>query len=155
MLAETDCRFACYNHGFVIVYSGSETTLMTTYQGSVCDCLTRGFFVGTVNLGGNRSITASNRLNESLTMTPIVPFNQLVGTIKSADGSCSYVLNFEQGSLLGLPTAAPLRPSTAGVSPAFHVLTLTLALALAPALPLRCLGLLGQGERNGCAVYKA
>lgn len=117
VVAETDCRFACFNHGFAIVYSGTAAMLTSTYQGALCDCSVRGYFVGTVHLAGDMSIAATNTLNDSLTMKPVAAFNQLVLAVNSSDGYCSFAPNFAQGSLMGLPTEAPLRPSTKGVSP--------------------------------------
>lgn len=130
MGAETDCRFACFNHGFAIAYSGTAASLTTAYQGSQCDCSVKGFFVGTVQLGGDMSIAASNGLNDTLTMKPVVAFNQIVLAVNSSDGYCSFAPNFAQGSLMGLPTEAPLRPSTKGVSPKPHILALTRTLSL-------------------------
>eukprot|EP00961_Rhodomonas_salina_P086286 1159846-Rhodomonas_salina.1 len=91
--------------------------LTSTYQGALCDCSVRGYFVGTVHLAGDMSIAATNTLNDSLTMKPVAAFNQLVLAVNSSDGYCSFAPNFAQGSLMGLPTEAPLRPSTKGVSP--------------------------------------
>lgn len=133
---KTDCRFACFNHGFAIAYSGTAASLTTAYQGSQCDCSVKGFFVGTVQLGGDMSIAASNGLNDTLTMKPVVAFNQIVLAVNSSDGYCSFAPNFAQGSLMGLPTEAPLRPSTKGeLDFAGYDASLSAAPALASSAP--------------------
>lgn len=52
---------------------------------------------------------------ETVTMYPVPAFNQLMLTVNSTDGVCMFAQNFVSGSLLGLPTEVPVRPSKAGV----------------------------------------
>lgn len=52
---------------------------------------------------------------ETMTMYPVAAFNQLMLTVNSSDGVCIFAQNFASGSLLGLPTEVPARPSKDGV----------------------------------------
>lgn len=109
----TDCRYACFNHGFAIVYAGSLVTLTSNYQGT-CDCAVRGSFAGHVQFAGSLAVQARNALNETLTLSPVSVFNQVMMMVNSTDGVCSFAQDFEQGTMLGLPTAASMKPSPEG-----------------------------------------
>lgn len=55
-----DCRFACFNHGFAIVYAGSRITLTSQYSGQCPDCELRGTFNGAIHFAGDMYVEASN-----------------------------------------------------------------------------------------------
>ena len=108
-----DCRFACFNHGFAIVHSGNRVSLSSKYIG-VCDCSLRGIFNGTIEFEPALVVRASNVLGDTVMVSPVVSFNQLMLTLNSSIGVCTFVQNVGQGSIFGLPTAAPARPSKSG-----------------------------------------
>jgi len=111
---KTDCRFACFNHGFAIVYEGSVIALRSKYLGE-CDCSLKGLFTGSIVYGEEMSVHASNALGDTASMHAVAAFNQMMLNIDSEDGQCIFSQNFNAGSLLGLPTESPVRPSKQGV----------------------------------------
>eukprot|EP00961_Rhodomonas_salina_P291740 3932269-Rhodomonas_salina.2 len=114
---ETDCRFACFNHGFAIVYEGSVIALRSKYLGE-CDCSLKGLFTGSIVYGEEMSVQASNALGDTASMHAVAAFNQMMLNIDSEDGQCIFSQNFNAGSLLGCSpdASAHHRPS----APHFH-----------------------------------